>query len=189
MRTHLRFDNDAVFELHEQAVTAFAGYSAPSGWSFRGSLGALVDGSLEDSAMPGTHDMAPGVVGAVGVARQWALGDGQWFITGSAGLSVAAASTHEAGAADNPRFVAGDARVGAIAGRTLAKIVSPYVLARAFGGPVFWTVDAMDATGTDTRHFQLGAGVSVATSFGLTIVVDVSALGEQAASLGASWRL
>lgn len=43
-------------------------------------------------------------------------------------------------------------------------------------------------SGTDASHFQLGAGASVATSIGMTIVIDVSALGEQAASLDASWR-
>src|SRR5262245_39067301 len=105
MRTHLRFDNDTTFALSEQAATAFAGYSAPSGWSFRASFGALVDGSLEDDAMPGAHDITPGIVGGLGVSRQWTLGDGYWFITGSAGLSVAAASTHQAGVADDPRFV------------------------------------------------------------------------------------
>jgi hypothetical protein len=189
MRTHVRFDNDATFALDEQAATAFAGYSTPSGWSFRGSVGALVDGSLENDAMPGAHDLSPGFVAAIGVARQWTLGDGYWFVTGSAGLSVAAASTHTAGMADDPRFVAADARIGAIAGRTFAQIWSPYVLARGFGGPVFWKVAGMDATGSDTRHFQLGVGLSVATSIGLTLVVDVSALGEQAASVGASWRL
>lgn len=188
MRTHVRFDNDQTFELTEQAATAFAGYATASGWSFRGTLGALIDGGLEDDAT-GAHDLTPGIVGAVGAARQWKLGDGYWFITGSAGLSVASTSTHTAGATNDPRFTAGDVRVGAIAGRSFAKILSPYVLARGFGGPVFWSVSGMDVTGTDTRHFQLGAGMSVATSFGLTIVVDISALGEQGASLGASWRL
>jgi hypothetical protein len=189
MRTHVKFDNDTTYELTEQAATAFAGYSTPTGWSFRAAFGALVDGGLENDAMPGTHDLGAGVVGAIGVARQWTLGDGKWFVTGSAGLSVAAASTHEPGATDDPRFVAGDARVGAIAGRTFATIWNPYVLARGFGGPVFWHVAGMDTTGSDTRHFQLGAGLSVATSIGLTVVIDVSALGEQGASLGASWRL
>jgi hypothetical protein len=186
MRTHVRFDDDATYELEEQAATAFAGYSTPGGWSFRASVGALLDGSLEGDTM---HDIGPGFVAAIGAARQWTFGDGLWFVTGSLGLSIASASTQQAGATDEPSFFAGDARVGAIAGRTLAKIWSPYLLARGFGGPVLWTIAGMDATGSDTRHFQLGAGLSVATSVGLTIVVDVSALGEQAASLGASWRL
>jgi len=187
MRTHVRFDGDATFELTEQAATAFGAYSSSTGWSIRATFGGLLDGALERGGT--THDLRPGFVGAIGSSRQWTLGDGQWFVTGSFGLSVAVASTHETGAVDDPRFVAGDFRLGWIAGRTFAKIWSPYVLARGFGGPVWWTVDGEDVTGTDTRHFQLGAGSSVATSWGLTIVVDVSALGEQAASVGASWRL
>ena len=173
MRTHIEFDA-GTFELEEQAVTAFAGYSAPSGWSYRGSLGVIVDGSIDD------HDMTAGAVVGVGASRQWTRD--YWFVTGSAGVSVAAASSND------ERFTAGDFRIGAIAGRTFG-IVSPYLLARGFGGPVWWTVDGMSTVGSDTRHFQIGGGLSVTTSFGLTIVADVSALGEQAASLGVSWRL
>jgi hypothetical protein len=189
MRTHVQFDAGDTFELIEQAATAFAGYSTPTGLSLRATIGVIIDGGLDGDGTLGSHDMGPGVVGGIGVARQWSLGDGRWFITGSAGLSVAVASTHEAGGTDDPRFVAGDVRLGAIAGRTLAKIWSPYLLARAFAGPVWWSVDGMDVTGSDTRHVQLGAGMSVAMSSGFTIVVDVSALGEQAASLGVSMRL
>lgn len=172
MRTHIEFDNGPI-ELQEQAVTAFAGYSAPSGWSYRASSGVIVDGSVDD------HDMTPGAVIGVGASRQWTRD--YWFVTGSAGVSVAVTS------ANDERFTAGDFRIGAIAGRTFGP-VSPYVLARGFGGPVWWTVDGMSTVGSDTRHFQLGAGLSVTTG-GLTIVIDASALGEQAASLGASWRL
>jgi hypothetical protein len=173
MRTHIEFD-EGTFELTEQAVTAFAGYSTPSGWSYRGSLGVIVDGSVDD------HDMTPGGVVAAGVSRQWTPAG--FFVTGSAGVSVAIASTNDA------RFTAGDFRIGAIAGRTFGKLWSPYVLARGFGGPVWWTIDGTSTVGSDTRHFQLGAGLSVTTGR-LTIVADVSALGEQAASLGVSWRL
>lgn len=189
MRTRVRFHDDATFELTEQAVTAFAGYSSPAGWSVRGSLGALLGGRLESDAMLGTHDIGLGTLAAIGASRQWTFGDGAWFVTGSAGVSVAVAPTTQAGVAGDLRLVAGDGRVGAIVGRTFGTIFSPYLLARGFGGPVWWTVDGADTSGTDTHHFQLGAGLSVATSLGLTIVVDVSALGEQAASLGASWRL
>lgn len=172
MRTHIEFDA-GTFELQEQAVTAFAGYSDPSGWSYRGSLGVIVDGSIDD------HDMTPGGVVGVGAARQWTPGG--FFVTGSAGVSVAFTSSND------ERFTAGDFRIGAIAGRTFG-IVSPYVLARGFGGPVWWTVDGMSTVGSDTRHFQLGAGLSLTTG-SLTVVANLSALGEQAASLGVSWRL
>ena len=184
MRTHIVFDNDKTYELTEQAATASAGYSSAAGFSLRGSVGVLLDGSLA----AGTYDFDPGFVIAVGASRQWPLGD-KWFVNGSVGLSATRAQTHVKGLAGDEAFTAGDVRGGVMFGRTLGTIWNPYVLARGFGGPVWWTVDGNAVSGTDTRHFQFGAGLSVATSIGLTINVDVSALGEQAASLGASWRL
>ena len=190
MRTTLRFNNDSTYDVNEQAATAFGGYATPSGWSFRIAVGALVDGDVDGNEMPGAHDLKPGFVGAFAVARQITLGaEDEWFITPSAAISVLAASTHEAGAATDPSFVAGDIRLGAVAGRTFATIWKPYLLARAFGGPVSWTVAGESVTGTDTHHYQLGAGLTVATEFGLTVVVDVAALGEQAVSLAAGFRL
>ena len=191
MSTRVRFEGTTTFRLTEQAITAFAGYSTPAGWSFRGSFGALVNGTLDRDSTAATHDLHPGIVGALAVSRHSTFGDGAWFVTGSFGISILVASTTENGVAAAPveRFIGGDARLGAIAGRTFANVWNPYLLARGFGGPILWSVDGMDASGTDTRHFQLGAGLSVVTSFGLTLVVDISALGEQSASLGASWRL
>ena len=67
-------------------------------------------------------------------------------------------------------------------------VVAPYLLARGFGGPVFWTLDATSVTGTDVYHFQVGAGASV-TIGGLSVMLDVAALGERSASLSVSYRL
>jgi hypothetical protein len=163
---------------------ALAGRAWPSGLAVRGSLGAVLGGELTGDGR--RHDIGAGVVGAIGVSRQWARGP--WFVTGSATFSGSRVTSTEAtpGAATEP-LLALDGRLGAIAGRRL-DVVSPYLLARAFGGPVMWTVDATDVTGSDVHHYQLGAGASVTTAGGLSLVVDVSALGERAASLGASMR-
>jgi hypothetical protein len=151
-------------------------------------VGALVGGALDGEERPGRHDLRPGLVAAAGVARQFAPGDGRWFVTPSATLGAVAASTRASGAAD-AGYRAADLRLGVIAGRTLGRLWNPYLLARGFGGPVWWSVDGEAVVGTDTRHVQLGAGVSVATSLGLTAVLDLSLFGEQGVSLGASWRL
>jgi hypothetical protein len=99
-------------------------------------------------------------------------------------------TTREAGAGGDRQALIGIdlIRLGVMAGRALGP-ASPYLMARGFGGPVLWTLDAMDVTGTDAHHFQLGGGVSVTTAGGLSILVDVSALGERSASLGVSLRL
>ena len=112
--TRLVFDGDRDVDLEQQAITVSVGQVRPSRWSVRASLGAVVDGAL---AGEGRHyDIAPGVVGAVAIARPWTWGP--WFVHGTASLGASRVSTTEqlAGAPSEGR-VAIDARVGATAGR------------------------------------------------------------------------
>lgn len=170
----------------QYAVTASAGYIGASRWSVRGSIGAVMDGSLEGDGR--TYDIGPGIVAAASASKQWAFGD--WFVTGSLGAGISRTTTREGGrntGVEHSLIGIDVLRVGVMAGRTFG-VVSPYVMARGFGGPVLWTIDEMDVTGTDTSKFQLGAGVSV-TASGLSFLLDVSALGERSASLGMSYQL
>jgi hypothetical protein len=189
IRTEINFDDDQTFDLEQQAITAFGGYTLHSGWSLRLSAGVITGGSLERDDAPVRFGLRPG--GMVGFAgsRQWTPGDGRWFVTGTGSFSIALASTRMEGGGPNERFLAGDLRIGAIAGRTFADRISPYLLARAFGGPVFWTIAGDSVSGGDASHLQLGAGLSVTLPWKLTATVDVSAVGEQAVSLGVSRRL
>ncbi len=167
-------------------MTASAGYTGASRWSVRGSIGTVLDGTLEGEGR--THDIGPGIVGAAGVSKQWASGD--WFVTGSLGAGISRTTTLDGAAGGARQTLVGIdvLRAGVIAGRTFGS-ASPYLMGRAFGGPVLWTLDDMDVRGSDTSKFQLGAGVSVTTASGLSLLLDVSALGERSASLGMSYRL
>lgn len=181
MSSTLEFDGDASLDLDlkQTAVTATIGYVRASQLSLRGSLGVVLDGSLEANGR--VHDIGPGAVAAFGAARQWVLGS-RGFVSGSLTLGVSRVTTSEAGMARTPLWAV-DGRLGGTIGWTSGP-VSPYALARVFGGPVFWTLDAKDVVGTDTHHYQLGVGVSVAAGKSLSILVDASLLGERAASLG-----
>lgn len=180
--TTIRFDGERELDLRQDAAVVTLTHVRASGWSFRGSLGALLGGSLDEGDR--RHELGVGVIGALGASRPWT--SGPWFVIGSITASASRVSTREPGG-ERVGLVAVDARLGAVAGRRFGA-ASPYVLARAFGGPVLWTVDATDVTGTDTHHYQLGAGVSV-TAGAVTVVVDLAGLGERAASLGVSLRL
>jgi hypothetical protein len=186
--TTLVFGGDQHLDLRQSAATVIGGYAWPSQISVRAALGVLAGGSLEGEGR--TFDLGTGVVGSIGVARQWSRAP--WFVSGSASLGASRASTREtlAGGMHGPRvsLTAIDVRGGVTAGRTFGPI-SPYLLARVFGGPVLWRWDGDDITGTDTRHFQLGAGASLAIGARATILVDIAALGERAASLGVAVNL
>lgn len=81
------------------------------------------------------------------------------LLTGSAAASVAWTTAPAGGPSST--LSAFDLRLGVVAGKTIAHVVTPYVLARAFGGPVFWSIAGQSVTGADANHYQVGAGVSV----------------------------
>jgi len=184
-RSTLNFTDDRDFDIDQRALAISVGQVRASRWSFRASLGAILDGSLVGEGR--THNIAPGVVVGLSVAKQWTRGD--WFLTGTYSLSVSRTTTGLTSEAQRETLIATDlVRVGVMAGRTFGP-VSPYVLARGFGGPVFWRLDDMDVGGSDIYFFQLGAGATFTTRSGFSLVVDVSALGEQSASLGMAVRI
>jgi hypothetical protein len=184
-RSTLRFDGELELDIHQYAMMASAGHVRPSGLAIRAAFGTVVDGALAGDGR--THDIGPGIVGAVSAAKQWTRGD--WFVTAT--LAIAASRTKTAEpvpGAPRESLIAADLRAGGMVGRTFGR-VSPYVLVRAFGGPVLWTLDDEQRTGTDVHHYQLGAGASLVAGSGLSLLVDVAALGERSASLGMSLEL
>ena len=185
MHSTLDFKDGGELDITQYALTATGGYVRASRWSVRVSVGTILDGRLEGGGR--THDIGPGVLASAALSRQFERG--AWFLNGSLSASVARTTTSEGAGAPTQTLVATDVlRIGVMAGRTFG-VISPYVLGRGFAGPVSWKLDAMKVTGSDTHFFQLGAGVSVATPSGWSFVVDVSALGEQSASLGVARRL
>jgi len=185
-RSTLRFDGGREHDIEQTAVTASIGLARPSRLSVRAAIGAVLHGSLEGEGR--SYDIGRGFLLTASVSKQWVTGD--WFLTGSFSASASRTTTTEAvPRASSVGLTAFDlARGGITAGRAFG-LVSPYLLARAFGGPVLWEIDGMDLAGTDVYHFQLGAGVSASTPWGLSVLLDISALGEQAASLGVALRL
>jgi hypothetical protein len=99
-------------------------------------------------------------------------------------------STSPGAQPETPRFTAFDLRAGAIAGKTIAGVFTPYVTARAFGGPVSWRFDGDAVTGTDLYKYQLGGGLSLALfDRKLDVFAEGIALGERgfAAGVGTSF--
>jgi hypothetical protein len=84
------------------------------------------------------------------------------------------------------RYSAFDLRLGAVVGTTFFDRLSPYALGRVFGGPVYWRYQGAAVTGTDTHHYQLGAGLALMLARRLDIFAEAVPLGERSLSAGAS---
>jgi hypothetical protein len=77
-----------------------------------------------------------------------------------------------------------DVRAGLTVGKTFWNTLSPYAVARAFGGPVFWSYDKKSIFAGDNYHVQLGGGVVTSLPRGFDVFVEGIPLGERALTLG-----
>jgi hypothetical protein len=113
------------------------------------------------------------------------------FVLLTASLGGALAWTTPSGsgqAGGSQAFWAFDGRLGVAAGKTIAHVVTPYLLARAFGLPIVWREQGASTVGTDAYHYQLGAGVVVRMG-AFDLEVEGVPLGEKAIVGGVGYAL
>lgn len=181
-RSDLLFGSGRRARIEETSVVASGAWLPARNLSVQLAAGAVLDGHL--SLAGTTHDVSPGPLVSASVARRFAFGEGErWFVIASGTLATSVVWTQAPGGA-RTTLNAWDGRAGASAGVALGSWLRPYVLARAFGGPVFWRINDAAATGTDAHHFQLGAGTNVILGR-FSLQAEASLVGEQAVSLGA----
>lgn len=179
--TTLKFE-DVRADQRRNAVGASLTYAPTKRLTLQISAGVAFAGELE--APNGTHQFNPGPTGGIGVV--YTLVAGSPFVALSGVLSASHATTQLDGRGPPVDYAAFDLRLGVIAGVTVLDVISPYVVARAFGGPVYWSYEGKSQTGTDTSHVQLGLGVSVRPIETIAIFAEGIPLGEQALAGGAS---
>jgi hypothetical protein len=154
--------------------------------------GELAHGAARDSLGPG---------GAVASGIAWRAIEGRsglpfLQLTATLGVTHALTRTDDRGTrtdgapsaggqAQTAQFTAFDLRLGAVAGRTFADRLTPYVTARAFGGPILWRLDGATVTGTDLSKVQVGGGLSLALPGGrLDVFAEGIPLGERGVAVG-----
>jgi hypothetical protein len=170
-------------KAERSAALVSASYAPSKRLRFQASAGVAISGSL---AMPdGKHEFSPGVSGALGVNYRFLTG--KPFLLLSGVVSASTAETHLRGdASDTERYTALDLRVALAFGATFFEALSPYVVTRVFGGPIFWRYQGKDVTGTDNYHVQLGAGLAYRIARRVDVFVEGVPLGERAISGGAA---
>jgi hypothetical protein len=178
----LKFD-DLHADQRRNAVAATLAYAPTARLSLQLSAGVAFAGELE--APNGTHEFNPGPSAAIGIV--YTLISGSPFVAVSGVLSASHATTQLRGRGPSVNYDAFDLRVGVIAGVTLLDVLSPYLVARAFGGPVLWRYEGEAQTGTDAYHVQLGIGATVRPVETVAVFVEGVPLGEKALSGGASF--
>jgi hypothetical protein len=151
-------------------------------WTLAGTLGAGVGGSLRIGAR--SYEIRPGPLAAASLSYRAIDEQDAWpFALLSLSFAASAASTNPIGSSTSDSLVSTDVRLGMVLGKTVARVLTPYVAARVFGGPIFWTIDGRGTTGTDDYHVQVGFGFSL-TSGRVGAHLDVAPLGERSLAAG-----
>lgn len=175
---------DGEVSLSETTIMAAATYHPGPSFGFELGLGAILDGEI------GGHqgDVAAGA--AASAAATWlALFEGARRPFLLLSLSLAASNT-DAVSDDGQAhgLSAFDARIGGMVGKTFGP-ATLYGVARAFGGPVTWTLAGEEVTGGDAHHYSVGAGGALRLGRRLNLAVEGMPLGERSAVLSASLGL
>jgi hypothetical protein len=126
----------------------------------------------------------PGWIASIaGTWRVYEIESADVFILATGALAASGARTRDAAGQGEDMF-AFDIRAGLIAGKTFFDVLTPYLVARAFGGPILWKYRGEDQLAGDKYHVQLGAGAVVALPGHLDAFAEVVPLGERAAVAG-----
>lgn len=176
----LRFRRGPHVEIERVAVLGMASYAPSARLRLQLSAGAGVSGQL---GLPnGVHDFLPGPTGALAVSYRFL--EDRPFVVLSGVLSAFSARTQRRADHASARYTAFDLRFGVAVGATFFERLSPYAVARVFGGPVFWRYQDKAIGGTDVYHFQLGAGTALRLGQRVDLFVEGVVLGEVGVSGG-----
>ncbi|HSY38145.1 MAG TPA: hypothetical protein VLA79_01420 [Polyangia bacterium] len=150
--------------------------------------GSTIGGHLDTAA--GVYEFSPGPTVATGASYRLVQGT-RPFVILTANLSFSHTETQLSGAdaASSPMvgYNAFDLRAGALVGTTLWRLLSPYAVVRAFGGPVYWQYQGANVTGTDAHHYQVGAGLTLVVVHRVDLFVEAIPLGERSLASGAAF--
>jgi hypothetical protein len=164
------------------SVVASLAYQPTKRLTVQLAAGSTVGGHLDTPT--GVYAFAPGPTAATGVSYRLVQGT-KPFVILTANLSFSAATTEPSGTpGDKVNYDAFDLRGGALVGTTLWRVLSPYAVVRAFGGPVYWQYLGTNVTGTDAHHYQVGAGLTLGIARRADLFVEGIPLGERSVAAG-----
>jgi hypothetical protein len=169
----------------QRSVAVSVSRSLGREWTVSAGAGAVVSGSIEAAGV--SYQMDPGWLARLGATWVPFDGSGPWpFLALSASLAASGVNTTGPGGQRAP-LTSFDAGLSASAGKSIAGIVAPYVGAKVFGGPVFWTLDGASTTGTDVNHWQVAFGLAANLPLGIDLLAEWAPFGARSAVVQVGW--
>jgi hypothetical protein len=169
-----------VDEIRNSSVVAIDYRPVPR-LTLEAGAGPFLGGSI--TALGTRYSLAPGFASTVGGSWRLVDADGAVpFVLLTGQLSYISTTT-----TPSIGYNAFDLRLGGVVGTTLWHAWTPYVVARAFGGPVYWRFNGAGVIGTDDHHWQIGGGFSLRIGSRIDLFAEGVPLGELGVAAGAGY--
>lgn len=184
--TTIVFTGDRRAAFRQHAVAASFEIRPSERLGIQVAAGGILGGTID---LEGTrHEVQPGVLGSV--AASYRILDGQGalpLVLATLSLAHSRARTERVETRESAGLRASDLRLGLILGKTVADVLTPYAVVRAFGGPVSFRLAGASIVGSDRYHYQAGAGLVVATRSGFDLSLEAAVVGERRITAGAGY--
>jgi hypothetical protein len=169
-------DRRAVAVALEYRVTQDLTLQVGGGVGHGGRL--IVDGGAH-------HELLPGWLATVSGSYRLVSGGEAPFVLLTGTIGGSGARTRQYGTDETVGYNAFDLRIGVAAGKTFYDMLSPYLAARLFGGPILWELEGESVTGTDQHHYQIAFGLAASLPRGFDLFVEGAPFGERGTTVGA----
>ena len=182
----MRFHGRYTAEQTRNAALVTVDYRPSLHTTLQLGVGALLGGRLDFSGQRYQFHAGPEI--ALSVSEQIVKAKrGIPFVLVTATLAASTSTTSEVlpAAAGTTRYTATDLRGGLVVGEPIVDSLAIFAVGRAFGGPVYWRYLGQSVVGTDTHHYQVGAGFSGAVLRTIDLYAEGVFAGERAISIGA----
>ncbi len=171
--------------IQREALTASFDYRVSPTTTFGAGVGVGLDGLITVGAR--RFHVLPGWEATFSYSRRLLDGTGRLpFLLFGISAGASGAWTREELVPDpgTTALYAFDIRGSLTVGKTFWDTLSPYAVARAFGGPVVWHLDGSTVLAGDRYHVQLGLGLVTSLPRRFDVFVEGVPLGERALTFG-----
>lgn len=188
LNTTLRFSGETEVDLSMNTMSIAGTWSLNNNWTFRSGIGRILSGSLvpENSAR---QDILPGTLYSVGLEYMALIGQDAVPFIHLAVLYGGSFTTVEdplAKSSTTTDYNSSDLRFNGRATWVLNQQIFSYISSSFFAGPVNWTLNGKEVTGSDIYHYQVAMGAAYRLG-SLSVFGEWSGIGEQTLAAGLSY--
>lgn len=184
--SELRFDDDSDYTLRQSSYVLSFGRRLGDRASVVVSGGLVGGGDFEGAGR--RYRVGTGwLASASGAYRALGGADGEPFAIATLSFGFSRTHVEHEPSGEDEALSASDLRLGLELGVTLFERLRPFVLARAFGGPVQFEREGQKRVGGDRYHYTLGCGVATDAGRGFDLRFESAFVGEKSFVWGAAW--